>query len=158
MRAAWKKVGTFSIHTCPAEAGRTTKSGGNVMTYFCTPQLHVIHAIPGNVEADEFIREARWALELADRLAALAPTARPAAAGQEHATGVHMHKLPSWGATHTQTGLLLRAHDKLARQPLPSLGLVSKYFFEEMLKEKLSDNPVERRIDVCWIEINATLD
>lgn len=40
------------------------KQGGNVASYFCTPDGTVLHAVPGPVTAAEFLREARWAVEV----------------------------------------------------------------------------------------------
>ncbi|GEM_PF-3168129 len=40
------------------------KIGGNVAVYFCTPDLDALHAIAGNVSAEEFVAGAEWAAEL----------------------------------------------------------------------------------------------
>jgi len=53
--AAHQKVGTFR------KAG-ANKQGGNVATYFCLPDQTVLHVIPGPVDANVFLREARWAV------------------------------------------------------------------------------------------------
>lgn len=69
--AAWKKVGTFSITTVGHDTNRgphPVKAGGNVATYFCTPDLRVIHAVAGNVEAEAFLDEAGWAADLAKEI------------------------------------------------------------------------------------------
>ncbi|HJZ92745.1 MAG TPA: hypothetical protein VKE40_17865 [Gemmataceae bacterium] len=55
--ASYKKVGTFQ------KAG-TAKQGGNVATYICLPDETVLHVIPGPVNADAFLREARWAVDV----------------------------------------------------------------------------------------------
>lgn len=47
-----------------------TKVGGNVATYFCTPDGRVVHAVAGNVGADALLREAQWALDLHERATA----------------------------------------------------------------------------------------
>src|SRR6476646_1539329 len=52
--SAYQKVGTFRIN-------QGEKQGGNVAAYFCTPAGSVLHAIAGPVDADTFLREARWA-------------------------------------------------------------------------------------------------
>lgn len=52
--SAFQKVATFQIN------GRQ-KQGGNVASYFCTPDGHVLHAVAGPVDAGTFLREARWA-------------------------------------------------------------------------------------------------
>lgn len=60
--SASQKVGTFRVVN-------GQKQGGNVASYFCRPDGTVVHAVPGPVKADEFLKEARWAVE-ADKLAA----------------------------------------------------------------------------------------
>ena len=42
---------------------RVAKAGGNVASYFCTPDGRVIHAVLGQVPASVFLREAQWAVE-----------------------------------------------------------------------------------------------
>lgn len=60
-------MGTFTIRlTDQAPAGR--KEGGNVVAYFCTPDLEVLHAVGGAPTPDEFLRQAEWAVRLAERL------------------------------------------------------------------------------------------
>src|SRR4051812_41660277 len=54
--SAFQKVATFRIN-----GGQ--KQGGNVAAYFCTPAGLVLHAVAGPVDAETFLREARWANE-----------------------------------------------------------------------------------------------
>jgi hypothetical protein len=54
--SAFQKVGTFRIQN-------GNKQGGNVASYFCTPDGRVLHAIAGPVRGEAFLREARWANE-----------------------------------------------------------------------------------------------
>jgi hypothetical protein len=54
--ATFMKVGTFQII-----GGQ--KVGGNVASYFCLSDGAVIHAVPGPAQAQEFMTEARWAIE-----------------------------------------------------------------------------------------------
>jgi hypothetical protein len=54
--SASQKVGTFRVVN-----GK--KQGGNVASYFCTGDGTVLHAVPGPVKADVFLKEARWAVE-----------------------------------------------------------------------------------------------
>lgn len=58
--SASQKVGTFRI------VG-DQKVGGNVASYFCrvvNDELHVVHCVPGPVDARTFLAEARFAVEL----------------------------------------------------------------------------------------------
>lgn len=54
--SSFQKVGTFRI------VGRQ-KQGGNVATYFCAFDGRVLHVIPGPVDANTFLAEARWVVE-----------------------------------------------------------------------------------------------
>jgi hypothetical protein len=55
--SAFQKVATFRI------AANKQKQGGNVASYFCTPDGSVLHAIAGPVNEDAFLREVRWVNE-----------------------------------------------------------------------------------------------
>jgi hypothetical protein len=54
--STYQKVGTFRI-------ANGQKQGGNVASYFCTPDGGVLHAIAGPVDANTLLREARWVVE-----------------------------------------------------------------------------------------------
>jgi hypothetical protein len=54
--SAFQKVATFRI------VGKQ-KQGGNVATYFCAPDGRVLHVIAGPVNAQQFLREARWVVD-----------------------------------------------------------------------------------------------
>jgi hypothetical protein len=54
--STYQKVGTFKI-----VGGQ--KQGGNVASYFTTPEGRVLHAIAGPVDAATLLREARWVEE-----------------------------------------------------------------------------------------------
>jgi hypothetical protein len=58
--SSFQKVATFRI-----VGGQ--KQGGNVATYFCAPDGRVLHVIPGPVDADTFLAEARWVVESVKR-------------------------------------------------------------------------------------------
>ncbi len=53
---SFQKVATFRI-----VGGQ--KQGGNVATYFCAPDGRVLHVIAGPVDAQAFLREAKWVVE-----------------------------------------------------------------------------------------------
>jgi hypothetical protein len=58
--SSFVKVGTFALVN-------GQKQGGNVATYFCLPDGSVLHAIAGPVDADTFLQEARWTVDVANR-------------------------------------------------------------------------------------------
>lgn len=54
--SSYQKVATFKI------VGNQ-KQGGNVAAYFCAPDGRVLHCVAGPVDADTFLREAKWVVE-----------------------------------------------------------------------------------------------
>jgi hypothetical protein len=58
--SSFQKVATFRI------VGQQ-KQGGNVASYFCAPDGRVLHVIPGPVDANTLLREAKWVVATATR-------------------------------------------------------------------------------------------
>ena len=131
VRAAWKKVGSFKLIQKVTPNGGTPcgveKVGGNVVTYFCTPEMEVIHAIPGNVSAETFLKEAKWAVALAGQQAE-----KVAAAQQERLSGYRNRVASPMDLTHAT----------LSKDPLPQLDDVYRFFFETIVRETISDDPI----------------
>jgi hypothetical protein len=155
---AYQKVGTFRVVN-----GR--KQGGNVASYFCTPDGTVVHAVAGPVDADAFLREARFAVE-AHKLAATDARGEPARY-QQAVRKAHTQRLrdeyrvtlPPRGVpdleadTPVQADLLRRPPvSRLGRQaqvvallsasPLPRVESLYPVVWEHVLGEKLSAAPV----------------
>jgi hypothetical protein len=157
--ASYQKIGTFRID------GKQ-KQGGNVASYFCTPDGRVLHVVAGPVNADVLLREARWAVETwklgqlaagADdpRLQRFMRNAHGSRLLQEH--GLDLRKPAGWTATGTlvtslpayeqprfqgltRTG---RVHMLLATAPLIPIGRVYAVIFEKVLDERVSIQPVD---------------
>jgi hypothetical protein len=55
--SSFQKVATFRI----VNGGQ--KQGGNVASYFCAPDGRVLHVVPGPVDADTLLKEAKWVVE-----------------------------------------------------------------------------------------------
>jgi hypothetical protein len=141
--STYQKVGTFTIN-----GGQ--KQGGNVASYFCTPEGRVLHAIAGPVNADVLLRESRWVVETA-KLAQLdgAKTdmrsktfwrkAHAERLRQEH--GMDLNRAGRQGRRQTLNNPG-RVHLLLATAPLPKLEQIYKLIFEKVLNEKVSTAPV----------------
>ena len=56
--SSYQKVATFQIVN-------GQKQGGNVAAYFCAPDGRVLHCVAGPVDANTFLREAKWVVETA---------------------------------------------------------------------------------------------
>jgi hypothetical protein len=141
--ASFQKVATFQI------AGGQ-KQGGNVASYFCTPDNRVLHVIAGPVDADTMLRETRWAVE-AYKLAQLesagdatkcVESMRQAHAERlrrEHGLEVAAPDNPRGRRALNNQG---RVHLLLAAAPLVKVEQVYKLIFEKILGEKVSTSPV----------------
>jgi hypothetical protein len=138
--STYQKVGTFTLNG-------TRKQGGNVASYFCTPDGRVLHAVAGPVDARALLREARWATDLA-KLALLENpkddlqlrtffwNAHAQRLRQEH--NLDLTNGQASGNLNTQG----RVHLILAAAPLAPLDRVYKLVFEKVLGEKVSTAPV----------------
>lgn len=58
--ASYQKVATFRIVN-------GQKQGGNVASYFCATDGRVLHVVPGPVNAQTMLREAKWVVETTRR-------------------------------------------------------------------------------------------
>ena len=140
--SSYQKVGTFRLVN-----GR--KQGGNVASYFCTPDGRVLHAVAGPVNAAALLREARWVVETY-KLARLEHPEGDAAlrafvwnAHAERLRREHGLDLTHEGAR--PAGRLNRqgqVHLLLAAAPLARLERVYKLVFENVLGETVSTAPV----------------
>jgi hypothetical protein len=156
--SAFQKVATFEVNGA-------LKKGGNVAAYFCTPEGRVLHALAGPVNADKFLREARWANETfqlawlenqtAAQLQAFFRKAHLERLRREQHVHVPENPLPQPDAVSPKLlGRLLaqnahlglndqgKVHLLLTVSPTPRLGQIYRVVFEGILNEKISTNPV----------------
>jgi hypothetical protein len=140
--ASFQKVGTFKI-----VGGQ--KQGGNVASYFCTPDGRVLHVVAGPVDAATLLREARWAVETA-KLAALDSRGDDAHYRaffrQAHADRLKQTYGMDLAAPGDRQGRALgtqgRAHLLLAAAPLVRIEQAYRLVFERILGETVSTAPV----------------
>jgi hypothetical protein len=138
--SSYQKVGTFQL-----VGGQ--KQGGNVASYFCSPDGQVVHLIAGPVNARTFLREARWAVEtwkLAQLESPESDAGRKATLRKAHVARFRQkHRQPP-----TIESLLdvkdkeSRVHLLLALAPLVKLEKAYDLVFEKVLRENVSTNPV----------------
>jgi hypothetical protein len=141
--ASYQKVGSFTIN-----GGQ--KQGGNVASYFCTPDGRVLHAIAGPVKADVLLREARWVVEtakMADLEGVKSEQRQKLFWRKAHADRLQAEynldlRRVARKPQRPQLNNPGRVHLLLATAPLPKLGQVYKLVFEKILKEKVSTEPV----------------
>jgi hypothetical protein len=144
--STYQKVGTFTL------AG-LQKQGGNVATYFCTPDGRVLHAVAGPVNADTLLREARWAVDT-HKLALLDRADDASPEFQSLLWKAHSDRLrQEFGVNLNDAGSRPRrnlgkqgqVHLLLAAAPAPRLEQIYRLVFENILGEKVSTAPVVRR-------------
>lgn len=158
--AAHKKVGTF-------QKDGNNKNGGNVATYFCLPDETVIHVIPGPVDADVFLREAHWAVEVyesavmehgdePDGIKNYIKLAHAIRYQKEHG-GRALPRLTKGTAAASRINLqmprsmphggaaLAQAHWLMWSKPMAQLGEVYRTVWTEILGEQVTDVPVVTR-------------
>ncbi len=161
--SAFQKVATFEIN------GRQ-KHGGNVASYFCTPDGRVLHAIAGPVYQATFLRESRWANETYQH--ALLDNQTTLEQLQTFFRKAHLERLqseqnvrlpadrlpPATGTVTVQSLARLlnqnawlhlnnagQVHLLLAVAPLPGIDRVYGVVFEQILNEQVSTRPVAVR-------------
>ena len=127
--AAHQQVGSFEVVN---QFGNLQKNGGNVASYFCTPDGRVIHALTGPAPAEELLAEARWAV--ATEHDALGKATRVAAAHREA-----MESLKLRGNTTTS----FQIHRLLAEEPLRPVNDVYRNIFVDILGQRLSQPEIE---------------
>jgi hypothetical protein len=156
--ATFMKVGTFRIVN-------GQKQGGNVASYFCLPDGSVVHAVPGKVDADTLLTEARWAHETR-RYAQTRGTvfstgtvdlfkfrtyisqahrerfAQLANPEQARQSGMHV-RLPAYLPRDLSTQA--QAHWFLGNNPLTKIDVVFPFVWQRILNEQLSGLPVAKR-------------
>jgi len=154
--STYLKVGTF-------EKIGNQKVGGNVATYFCLADGSVIHAVPGQVNGQKLLSEARFAYEI--RKAALIAGAKlgtdtmsmpkyAESIRRAHLERYHSETNGAWNhgskpqlPTKMPRNVSQQAqvHWLLAREPLPRLENLYPVVWQTILNEKLSALPVAQR-------------
>jgi hypothetical protein len=140
--ASYQKVGTFRLVN-------GQKQGGNVASYFCTPDGRVLHAVAGPVNAATLLREARWVVETYKL--ALLEHPDDGTAVRAFVWNAHAERLRrEHGLDLTREGAAPRGrlnqqgqvHLLLTAAPLARLERVYKLVFENVLGETVSTAPV----------------
>jgi hypothetical protein len=129
--AAHQQVGSFEVVN---EFGVLKKNGGNVASYFCTPDGRVIHAVTGPVKAEELLTAARWAVDVSSD--------GKAAADPETIGAAHRQAMES--LEHRGAGAEWKVRRLLAAQPLPPLNQVYRTIFETILGQRVSPPDTDR--------------
>lgn len=122
-------MGSFEVID---EHGKLQRNGGNVASYFCTPQGRVIDAVTGPVPGEELLDEAQWAVAAFNE-------AKTGAVGDISANLARAHRQASpQGQGRARTSQHAAIHQLLAGNPLPPLSAVYQPIFERILGQKIN--------------------
>lgn len=148
--SSFQKVASFKIVN-------GQKQGGNVASYFLTPDNRVLHVVAGPVNAATLLREARWVEETykmallekhdGSRVSAFFRKAHNDRLHAEHnidmlARGGRNRLNLNWRQKLDRPG---QVHLLLVTAPLPRLEQVYKIVFEKILNERVSTAPVVQK-------------
>jgi hypothetical protein len=136
-------VGEFQVID---RSGQLVKNGGNVATYFTTPDGRVIHAVLGPVSADELIEESRWAVGLYRQVQAQgADLTAPIRLA-------HRSALDTDGPAGGRRATARRVHEFFAAHALPRLEDVYREVFSRILGQALARDSADVRDAVAGVE------
>ena len=108
--------------------GQVQKNGGNVASYFCTPDGSVIHSVAGPVSGDRLLAEAQWAVAAAAQL-----EGRPLLDSMRRLSAAHMQALPQSPDNRSR-----RIHQLLAARPLAPIERIYDEIFGDILGQRIS--------------------
>jgi hypothetical protein len=160
-----QKIGAFTF----AAGGQ--KQGGNVASYFCTPDGRVLHVVVGPITGAKMLEEARWVEEIwklaemhelksLTQLQTLFRHVHLERLAKEHNLRIKTQKLPALeplNASATVRGAFVdallnqswnqqaKAHLLLASFPMAKVARVYGTVFESILNETISTSPVIRK-------------
>jgi hypothetical protein len=138
--AAHQQVGDFKVVEVD---GVLQKNGGNVASYFCTPEGRVIHAVTGPVAAETLMAQAQWALDVARDMREYPPRQQAAVAALAHYNelGGMLEPVTGTWKSRRRGSQESQVHELLSRRPLPLLAEVYEDIFERILGQRVSDGP-----------------
>lgn len=128
--AAHQQVGSFSVVN---HFGRLQKNGGNVASYFCTPDGLVVHAVAGPVAGKTLLAEAEWAVDAYERTSPGSPD-QPQKMAAAHREASEDLALMS-GGRNTDSE---RIHQLLAARGMPPLNEVYREIFEQIVGQRVT--------------------
>jgi hypothetical protein len=163
--ASYLKVSNFTI------ASNGKKQGGNVASYFCTPDGRVLHAVVGPVSGRKLLDEARWVeemwklaemqeIETVAQLQSLYRAAHLERLAKEFRLKLPENHLPALepdsvldGVGRAYVNLLLnrspdqeaKVHLLLAAFSAPKIAMVYRTVFETILGQEISTTPVVQK-------------
>jgi hypothetical protein len=162
--ASYQKISTFTV------TSNGQKQGGNVASYFCTPDGRVLHAVVGPVTGAKLLEEARWVeetwklaemheLKTVAQVQNLYRKAHLERLAREFNIYLKSKQLPALEPASASTlirgpyvnALLNKSGDQqgkvhllLAAYSAPKIGRVYGTIFESILNQEISTTPVQK--------------
>lgn len=122
--AAHQQIGDFEVTNVN---GRLQKNGGNVVSYFLTPEGRVIDAVVGPANGDKLLSEAQWSQRLFEQISRLPRW--PTSAATELVRQAHLAHLAQSND---------HVHAYLAENPLATLDQIYRQVFENLANQKVA--------------------
>ena len=134
--AAYQQAGDFEVVNIN---GRIKKNGGNVVSYFCTPQGEVIHAVAGPARPKRLLREAQWAV-------ATYQNASKFGNKNQARQAVESAHLAALGSNRDEFYHAVRDELPQARQQLYSAGRWHSAISSQVVSQRMSPPVTARRL------------
>lgn len=151
---AHQQVGSFEVVN---NFGNLQKNGGNVASYICDPNGHVIDALSGPVKAEQLLSEAKWSVSAYDRALANAEAELASSTTSSTAAGT-AEIAQSLASAHREAAEDLelsssgrgsgaeKIHRLLADRGFPPLNQIYQEVFERIVGQRVApaDPDIER--------------
>lgn len=112
--AAHQQAGDFQVQVKDGQV--VQKNGGNVASYFCTPDGRVINAVLGPAGANDLLHEAEWAIKVYE-------------SAESSGTGLQKALADAHRTAQGRGQQSRQVHQLLAAQPLPGLDEIYRQVF-----------------------------
>jgi hypothetical protein len=123
------------------------KQGGNVVAYFCTPDLEILHAVWGPESPDRFLEQARFAVDLAEKLRNASAAKRSVIAREAHEENPYGRSKGLWNQAGGEHYVRYSHLKEKVLQPLTKA--TAEELFLKLVNEKSSDEKIR---EVNWFE------
>ena len=151
--ACYQQVGTFTKLHVPVDTNEkhpaSSKVGGNVVSYFCTPDGKVITALVGPARAGEVLKEGKFAVKQYAKLKSEEKlnVRKRLIAPQHYWQIVAYQTAIQDGDEADKLNKQIEVHTYLAKQPLQPLDDVYRHFFQQFANEAVNDAALEELRD-----------
>ena len=117
------------------------KNGGNVVSYFCTPEGRVLHAVGGPVSGKKLLAEARWARDLAADMQNNSGRSKADFVREAHKTAASPGQSHSWRDSNRSSQA--HVHRLLSQYAYMPMSQVESKLFRSLSGEKFESNRSE---------------